>query len=319
MIVCLLAAAMTASLASAQSTQSAQATRATAATQPTGGGEFDVSFPERSPLSSFDMQHGRYGVERNKANFYELDAERFRVMVPGEFDAAGGGAGWGVIIWCDAGKGGRVPHDLEALLAKKKLIAACAYDAGNDRGVGARIGLALDAVHNLRQQHGGLDVHRTYVAGTSGGAKVAEMAAMAFPEVFDGAISCAGANWYKDMPVPDKPNTAWPRAFAKPPTKTFADARDHVGFILITGNRDGNYVPMKTMYEKGFQGDGFKHVSFYDVPGLGHQTAPAEFLEKAIDELDALPKDREKKLPAAKPVPKPASRPATRVVNKRPR
>jgi hypothetical protein len=138
---------------------------------------------------------------------------------------------------------------------------------------------------------------------------------MAFPEVFDGAICCAGANWYKDMPVPDKPNTAWPRTFSKPPAKTFADARDHVGFILITGARDGNYTPMKTMFERGFQADGFKHASFYDVPGLGHQTPPGEWLEKAIDELDGLPKEREKKLPAApaaRSANRPASRPATR-------
>ena len=135
-----------------------------------------------------------------------------RVHVPEEFDGTGGAGGWGVIVWCDAGKGARLPRDLVELLAKKKLIAAAAYNAGNDRGVGVRIGLALDAVHNLRQQYAGLDTHRTYVGGISGGAKVAEMAAMAFPEVFDGAICCAGANWYKDMPVPDKPNTAWQRS-----------------------------------------------------------------------------------------------------------
>ena len=57
-------------------------------------------------------------------------------------------------------------------------------------------------------------------------------------------------------------------------------------------------MPMKTMFERGFQADGFKHASFYDVPGLGHQPPPAEWFERAIDELDALPKKREKKLPA---------------------
>jgi hypothetical protein len=280
---------------------------------PAQTGEFDFSFHERSPLSSIDVQHARYGIERAKPNMYEINAERFRIHVPEELAAAGGAGGWGVMVWCDAGRGGRLPADLDDLLAKNKLIAVAAYNAGNDRGVGVRIGLALDAVHNLRQKYPTLDVHRTYVGGISGGAKVAEMAAMAFPEVFDGAICCAGANWYKDMPVPDKPNTAWPRTFSKPPVKTFADARDQVGFILITGQRDGNYTPMKTMFEKGFQADGFKHVSFYDVPGLGHQTPPGEFFEKAIDELDGLPKEREKKLPAT-----PAARAATRPAATRP-
>ena len=59
---------------------------------------------------------------------------------------------------------------------------------------------------------------------------------------------------------------------------------------------------MKVMYEQGFRAEKFKHASFYDVPDLGHQVAPTEWLEKALDELDALPKDREKKLPATQPL-----------------
>jgi hypothetical protein len=70
---------------------------------------------------------------------------------------------------------------------------------------------------------------------------------------------------------------------------------------------------MKVIFDRGFQADAFKHASFYDVPGLGHQVAPTEWLERAIDELDALPKTREKKLPATQPARRPvATRPATR-------
>ena len=279
------------------------------ATAPSRAEELDLAFAQRSPLSSIDVQRARYGVERDKANLYDVAAERFRVHVPDAFNEES--IGWGVIVWCDAGRGARVPRDLVELLAAKKLIAVATHDAGNDRGVGVRVGLALDAVHNLRLRYAALETHRTYVGGISGGAKVAQMAAMAFPEVFDGAICCAGANWYADVPVPGKPNTAWRQSFRKPPPRTFAEARDHVGFILITGPRDGNYTPMRTIFERGFQGDGFKHASFYEVPGLGHQSPPAEWFERAIDELDALPKARVKKLPATRPAARPASRSST--------
>jgi len=67
---------------------------------------------------------------------------------------------------------------------------------------------------------------------------------------------------------------------------------------------------MKAMLEKGFKADEFKHVELYDVPGLGHAPPGAEWFERAIDFLDALPKDRLKKSPTSKPArPVPTSRP----------
>src|SRR5207244_957143 len=129
-----------------------------------------------------------------------------------------------------------------------------------------------------------------------------------------------GANWYRAIAVPGKANTYWPATFARPPLLIVAQARDFVGFILITGDRDPNHDPMKAAYEDGFLADGFKQVVFHDVPGMGHSAPSLENLEKAIDELDAIPKDRPKKPPTAKPqavAPIAATRPAA-VASSRP-
>jgi predicted esterase len=260
-------------------------------------GTHDVSFDQRSPLSELSVQVARYGVDRSKAQIYETAKEKFFIVVPAEYE--NGAAGWGLMLWCNAGRGGRMPEQLEALLATKKLIGVGAYDAGNDRGVAVRIGLALDAVHNLRQRYT-LDEKRTYLAGVSGGGKVAQMAAMAYPDVFDGAICCAGANWYKDIAVPDQRNKFWPATFRKPPGPQFVDAREHVGFVLIAGEKDPNREPVKAILEQGFTAEKFKHVTFYDVPGLGHRPPEGEWFERAIEFLDAVPKDRVKKSPATK-------------------
>jgi predicted esterase len=257
----------------------------------------DITFEQRSPLSLLNTQVARYGVDRTEPNIYETAKEKFLLVVPAEYEA--GAAGWGLLVWCNAGRGGRMPGQLEALLAKKRLIGVGAYDAGNDRGVAVRIGLMLDAVWNLRQRYA-LDEHRIYCGGVSGGAKAAEMAAMAYPDVFDGAICCVGANWYKDIAVPNERNKAWAQAFRKPPPPQFVDARDHVGFVLISGEKDPIYVPMKATLEQGFTADKFKHVEFYDVPGLGHRPPEGEWFEKAIDYFDGLPKNRIKKQPATK-------------------
>jgi hypothetical protein len=257
----------------------------------------EVSFDQRSPLSNLDAQHARYGVDRLPVEVYETARERFNLIVPENYAAHD--AGWGLLVWCDAGDGGRLPREYVDLLAKKKLICVSARNAGNKRAVGVRIGLALDAVYNLRQRYPNLDDHRVYSAGVSGGGKVAEMAAMAFPDVFDGAIACAGANWYKDTPVPSQPGKMWQQTFRRPPVPQWVDAKEHVAFVFIAGEQDPNHEPVAAMVAQ-FKADKFKHVTFYEPAGLGHRPPPTDVFDKAIDVLDGTPKDRMKKQPATR-------------------
>ena len=64
-----------------------------------------------------------------------------------------------------------------------------------------------------------IDESRIYVAGFSGGGKVASMLAVIYPEVFDGAIPMGGTGFYRHVPIPDKKNMLWPATFHQPPTK----------------------------------------------------------------------------------------------------
>src|SRR5438552_1021684 len=100
---------------------------ATAQTQPVteAKGKFDVSFDQRSALSALSVQVQRYGVERSKAQMYETANEKFFVIVPDEYEAAA--AGWGLMVWCNASRGGGMPAQLEELLATKRLIGVGAY------------------------------------------------------------------------------------------------------------------------------------------------------------------------------------------------
>ena len=265
-------------------------------TQPLQPGTHDLFFAQRSALSAIEIQHARYGIPAGPEQVYDIAQERFSVTVPPSYDPEALDQ-WGILVWCNAGKAAQPPKDWAPVLDQKKLLALGAFNVGNDRAVAIRVGLAIDAAVNLRQRYPNLAAKRVYAAGVSGGAKVATMAVMGWPEVFDGAICCAGVNWYKDTPVPDMPGKLYPATFHRPPLPVFTDARDHLGFALTTGPNDGNYQPVKAIYETGFLPDGFKYARLFDVPALGHQPAPADTFAQAIDYLDGIPKAREKKFP----------------------
>ena len=74
------------------------------------------------------------------------------------------------------------------------MIFVSAQASGNTTStLDRRLPLALLAYENVRARFP-LDARRVYVAGFSGGARVAEMAELAYPDVFHGALLTRGAD-----------------------------------------------------------------------------------------------------------------------------
>jgi poly(3-hydroxybutyrate) depolymerase len=275
-----------------QAASSQQAAATSQPATPPQTGRYPVTFTERSPFSTLGTQHLRYGVDRTTLQVYDTADESFEVYVPPDYRPD---EKWGLVVWVSGGGNGGVHPGYVDRLSKKKLIWIAPNNAGNDRGVAVRIGLALDAVWNMKQRYN-LDDRRIYAAGVSGGGKVSGMAAMAFPDVFDGAIPCVGMNFYRDIPHPTKPESAWPATFREPPRKVLDEARERVGFVLITGENDPNREPMTAAYNQGFIPAKFKHASLVVVPKMGHQPAPADVFGQAVDTLDAVSRERPEKV-----------------------
>jgi hypothetical protein len=75
---------------------------------------------------------------------------------------------------------------------REQVIFASPYDAGNECPLKRRIRVVMDVLDDLRRR-GRVDPDRTYLAGISGGARVACMIGFALPEYFGGlAPLCAG-------------------------------------------------------------------------------------------------------------------------------
>ena len=260
-------------------------------------GVFHLTFTEQSPLSPIEAQHQRHHIKIEANEKYDLSQESFEAIVPEDYDPQ---KACGLFVWVNAGSGGNVPRDWPAILAKHNLICVGANNSGNMRPLGVRFGLAIDAVHNMKKIYH-IDDSRIYLAGPSGGGKVVSMLGIIYPDIFSGALPMVGVAYFRSINVPNDPTKAYPPMFERPTGNLFERAKTQSRFVLITGTNDPNRDPTSAIYHAGFLSDGFQHVQYVEVPGMGHQPAPAEVLDQAIDTLDApliadAPKNFEKAL-----------------------
>ncbi len=243
-----------------------------------------------SPLSAPEIYLERYGVERAAAERgapgglgYDLSEESFEVYVPDGYEP---GAGYGLLVWVSPTPfGGAESPAVQSALDRAKLLWVGANDAGNPRPSWDRSGLALDAAHRMAALYD-LDPERVYVAGYSGGGRIASGLALHFPEVFRGAFSVYGVSWFEEVPVPDKPGAHWPASFAAPRDETLRDLRTGSRFVLLTGSRDFN-KPQTRAVRRAMEAAGFERLTYLEVPGASHYELPdGEWWAKAFAALD---------------------------------
>lgn len=252
-------------------------------------GRFRTHFTERHPLSDPAVVLARMGTsaaairEFDPAEGrYELSQETFEVYVPADYRP---GAGYGLVVWVSPGSTGGPSPELEAVLDDAHLLWVGANRAGNPRFTWNRIGLALDAAHDMAALYG-LDPDRVYAAGYSGGGRVASVLAMLFPETFRGALCLYGVSYFRPVEVPDRPGAHWPPGYPEPPRKTISALRRDSRFVILSGTRDFNRA-QSILYSEAMKEDGFEHVSYLEIPEASHYTqVPPEWWTRAFKDLN---------------------------------
>ena len=273
-------------------------------------GPFQLRVPERSPTSAIGVMIERITnvtLEQAKAvaakeggEFdYDVAKETFEAHVPRGYTGA---EPFGLIVWVSAGPTGHVPQQWLGVLEKRKLIWVGANNSGNNRSKWVRLGLAIDAAEHMQKTYK-IDAARVYVSGGSGGGRCASMLAVAFPDVFTGGgYPIIGCNYFRrvDMGVGEDGRVRYfQRHFERPSAKLLQLAMNERRHVLLTGDKDGNREQTQA-YAEAMKKDGFKYVTYLQVPGMGHQTPDAEWFEKGIAALDegreAIAKGEEQKL-----------------------
>jgi hypothetical protein len=277
-------------------------------TDPTAkNGSFTLTFSNRSDQSTNAYVATRMGwplaAEEAAKVDYKLPEESFEVYVPADYT---GEKPFGLLVFSNPHPSGRPPQNYVPLLDKYHLIYVGANKAGNDRFVRLRMGMAIDAAANMRARYK-IDPDRVYVSGISGGGRVASLLGVGFADIFRGGFYIIGCDFYHEEKSVEQ-NGFFKRSYNVPPARIYNLARKQSKHVFLTGDNDGNREQTQ-LYYNGFKRDGFEHITYLQVPGMGHQAPNAEWFEKGLTALDEPIAAPTVAKPAAVP-PKAAPRPA---------
>jgi hypothetical protein len=242
----------------------------------------DARFSSPAPYSS-DAELGRRLGIKTPPLGYDISAERFRVGIPSDSTNRASG----LFVWVSPGDDPRVPPAWATELAKRKLFFVSAYASGNERNAIDRCRLALDAACNLCRQHK-IDPERIYIAGFSGGGRIASILGVSCADIFAGCMPMCGVDFYRDVPFGR--GQSYPATYRANP-QLLRRAREHGRFVLLTGEFDENRENTNATVERGFRAERFRHVRYMEVSGMRHTLPSAAVFGTALDSLEtrALP------------------------------
>ena len=201
----------------------------------------------------------------NFSSYVDSDQEiTWSVVVPENYDPE---VPAGVLVYISPSNSGRLPRDWNSVLADQNLIWVSANKSGNRIDTRKRIAYSLLGPAFIAKNYK-IDSKRIYVAGLSGGERVASIVAPAFPSIFSGAIYICGVN-------------ALPTELAEN-----LDAVQSNRFVFVTGEDDFNRAETKTIYGKYLQ-SGLNNSNYLEFRRMGHENPDGDGIAEAIAFLDS--------------------------------
>lgn len=241
-------------------------------------GDFIIAFGGTTLEPKYHDSHISYGLDPN--------TERYLLHVP---DSHAGDVPYGLVVFIDADEVvSQVPDGWASVLDAHRLLFVAPEKGGNDQDSSRRMGLAvLGALEMMKRYR--IDPSRVYVAGYSGGARMAGMLGFYQPDVFHGTIQNCGADFYRQVP------TVYARSWVSTtgrPYGTFQATNEEivqakqVRFVLVTGTNDFRRGNILDIFNGGFAKEGFK-AKLFDVPGMQHTTCSGDILSAALDFIES--------------------------------
>jgi predicted esterase len=172
----------------------------------------------------------------------------------------------GVFVYVSPRKTGQIDSRWRTVMDHQNLIYISANDSGNRILVTRRMVLATTAIKALAQGYS-FSVDRIYVAGFSGGGRVASFLASQYPAVFTGAIYICGVDFWKKDQTPNVERVLQNR------------------FVFLTGTKDFNRKETSSIYRRYLKA-GAQHSKLMVIPGMAHAHPDAPELTEALQFLN---------------------------------
>ncbi len=257
---------------------------ALADSSPPSGTLSEIRFADYTPLSS-NMELARRMLsplkaaelpkalaqkrEKLSAQPIDLAQESFALYVPAREPPHG----YGLVVFVSPWDAARLPGGWGPVLDEKGLIFVSAARSGNDQSaLGRREPLAVLAEQNVAHRYR-IDPQRIYIAGFSGGSRVALRLALAYPDLFRGAVLNASS---------DPIGTA---AAELPPKDLFLQFQEKGHLVYVTGDRDTSRVAWDFASMHSLRDWCVFNVEYQTSNFTGHEAMSPEALSRAFDSL----------------------------------
>jgi dienelactone hydrolase len=184
-------------------------------------GSVEVARRTLTPLVNVELTRAAKNAPL-RAQAVDLIQEKFSVYVPTQRPARG----YALMVFIPPWQDAHLPQGWATVLDEHGMIFVSAAKSGNEENVlDRRIPLALLGAYNAMQRYP-IDPDRVYIGGFSGGSRVALRVALAYPDLFRGALLNAGSD-----PVGEGEAIL-------PPDELFAMFQSSSRLVYVTGSED---------------------------------------------------------------------------------
>jgi len=204
----------------------------------------------------------------------DVTAEHFLIYQPA---AQPSPHGFALLVFVPPWQDARLPAGWAMVLERFGVVFITAARSGNEENpIGRRVPLALLAAAEARRRFP-IDPERVYVGGFSGGSRIALRIALAYPDVFRGAILDAGSDpiGTRELPLP--------------PRDLFAVFQAQTRLVFITGERDPEPLAADTQTIRSLHEWCVGSVDQAVQPHMQHEIALPGALSQALRRLSAPP------------------------------